>query len=125
MKVVKWIVQVFVAVAFLIAGGVKLITPYDELAMQEGMTWVGDVSRTQIMIISLLEVLGAIGLIVPMFVKKFQMLVPLAALGLALTMVAAAIFHIVRGEPFIPNIVLFLPAALTFWWRRDLLKKGE
>jgi hypothetical protein len=125
MKVVKWIVQILLAVAFLAAGGTKLFTPYAELMATDGMAWVGDFSSTQIKIIALLEVLGAIGLIVPMFIPKMRMLVPIAAIGLALTMIGAAITHIGRGEPFVPNIVLFLLAVLVFWWRKDLLKKGS
>ncbi len=122
MKIVIWIVQGLLALAFLGSGFLKLTTPYADLAASPGMEWANDFSATQIKIIAILEILGAIGVIVPMFVKRFQLLVPIAAIGLALVMVGAAITHISRGESFVPNIVLFVLAALTAWWRRHLLR---
>ncbi len=122
MKIVIWIVQVIVTIAFLGAGISKLITPYGEMQADPNMAWVNDFSPLQIQIISLLEVLGALGVILPMIVKKFKFFVPVSAIGLALTMVGAAMTHILRGESIIPNVVLFLLAGLTAWWRRDYLK---
>ncbi|RME91818.1 MAG: DoxX family protein, partial [Bacteroidetes bacterium] len=113
-----------VALAFLFAGTMKLITPYAELTAEPGMAWAKDFSATQIQGIGALEVLGALGLILPILLKKWQFLVPLAAIGLALIMVGAAAVHLGRGEPIIPNIGLFVLAALTAWFRRDLLRRG-
>ena len=122
MKIVVWVLQALLAIAFLGAGMMKLITPYADLAADPNMGWVEGFSATQIKIIGALEVLGGIGLVLPMIVKRFQYLVPSAAIGLALTMVGAAIVHISRGEPVVPNIVLFVLAAAVAWFRKDLFK---
>jgi uncharacterized membrane protein len=121
MKILKWVIQGLLALAFLFAGTMKLITPYAELTADPSMAWVQDFSATQIQGIGALEVLGALGLILPFLLKKWRFLVPLAAIGLALTMVGAAVVHLGRGEPIIPNIGLFVLAALTVWFRRDWL----
>ena len=85
------------------------------------MAWAADFSAMQIKVIGTLELLGAIGIMAPMFIKKLQKLVPIAAIGLALVMVGAAVTHIGRGEPIIVNLVLLALCALTAFWRKDLL----
>jgi len=122
MKVIIWIIQALVALVFIGAGLMKLATPYNELIADPNMAWAGDFSSTQIKIIAALEILGAIGLIVPMFIAKFRMLVPISALGLALVMVGAMITHLGRNEPIFMNIVLLALVLLTAWWRRSFLK---
>lgn len=122
MKIVKWIVQGLLAVAFLGAGFMKLTTPYETLVADPNMGWATDFSATTIKIIGALEVLGAIGLIAPMFVKRFQFLVPVAAICLAIVMVLAAVVHMGRGEPIIPNLVLFALAVLVAYWRGGALR---
>ncbi len=72
-------------------------------------------------IIGILETLGGLGLILPMVLKKFTFLIPLAALGLALVMVGAIITHIGREEPIFVNIVLVLLNLSVAYFRRDLV----
>lgn len=122
MKIVIWIVQVLVAIAFFGAGLMKLITPYPDLVSDPNMGWVGDFSAMEIKIIAALEVLGALGLILPMILKKFKVLVPVAAIGLALAMIGAIITHIGRDEPIAVNLVLLVLTSLTAWWRRGFFK---
>jgi hypothetical protein len=56
--------------------------------------------------IGILEVLGAVGLILPALTDILPILTPLVAVGLTLTMVGAAITHFRRGE--YPNITMNL-----------------
>lgn len=100
----------------------KLFTPYADLIADPNTAWAEDFSSTQIRIIAILEVLGAIGLILPMIVNKFKALVPIAAIGLALTMVGAMITHLGRGESIIPNVVLLILTLAIVWLRRDFFK---
>ena len=93
MNVVLWILQVLLALLFLFAGGTKLIMPLDVL-IQQG-------SPNQVMLpgwfirfIGVVEVLGALGLILPGLLKNRQYLTPLAALGLAIVMVGAVVVTI-------------------------------
>ncbi|MCF8368484.1 MAG: DoxX family protein [Bacteroidales bacterium] len=114
--------QILLAVIFLLTGGMKLFTPFMGLA--ENMVWVEDFTAFQIKAIGLLEVLGALGLLIPFLLKKYRLFIPLSALGLAFTMVGAAIVHIGRGEPLVPNIVLFILAVFVFITRRAYLSKA-
>ena len=125
MKIVKWLIQVLLAFAFIAAGLMKLTTPYAELVEAPGMAWAGGFSGWQIQAISILEILGAIGVIVPMFVDKIKFLVPLAAIGLAALMVGAIATHIGRGESILTNVILMTLGLLTAWFRKDLLVKSE
>ena len=65
------------------------------------------------------EILGAIGLILPAVVHVAPILVPLAAVGLILVMIGAAVVHARRHE--LPNVaicvVLLLLAAFVAWGR--------
>lgn len=56
--------------------------------------------------------LGALGLILPVITGVVPVLVPLAAAGLAVTMILAAVFHSRRGESnaMMMNVVLVIVA---------------
>lgn len=117
MIIALWIVQGLLAAAFLMAGGMKLMQPKEKLA--ENMGWVEDFSANTIKGIGLLEVLGAIGLILPWALTIFPILTGLAAVGLVLAMIGAAITHLRRGETqmLVPNVVLGLLAAFVAYGR--------
>jgi uncharacterized membrane protein len=118
MNVALWIVAGLLALAFLAAGLMKLSTPKEKLA--ERMAWVNDYSAGQVKAIGAVEVLGAIGLILPAVTGIAPVLVPLAAAGLAIVMVLAAIMHLRRGDgaaAVVPNIVLFALAVFVAWGR--------
>jgi len=65
------------------------------------------------------EILGAIGLIVPAVTGIAPILVPLAALGLVVVMLGAAVVHTRRKESqvVIFNVILLLLAAVVAWGR--------
>ena len=109
------------ALAFIMAGLMKISTPYEELVIADNMGWAEDFSAIQIKAIGILEVLGAIGVILPLVLKKFTFLVPIAALGLVLVMVGAIFTHLSREEPIIVNIVLLLLNLSVVYLRRDLV----
>lgn len=125
MKIALWIVQGLLAAAFIMGGAMKVMTPYTDLIADPNMGWAKDYSAGFIQFIGISEILGGIGLIVPMFVPRFRFLVPLAAVGLLIVMIAAAVVHIGRGEPIIPNIVLGLLAAFVIWGRRDFFSSNS
>ena len=69
--------------------------------LQTTMGWVEDFSGGTVKAIGALEVLAAIGLILPWWTGIAPVLTPLAALGLAAIMVGAVITHVRRKEiPF-------------------------
>jgi len=118
MGTVLWVIAIVLAVAFLASGVMKLVQPKEKLAAS-GMGWAESFSPAAIKLIGALEVLAAIGLVLPAALDIAPILVPLAALGLVLVMVGAIITHARRREyPAIGiNVVLLLLAAVVAWGR--------
>ncbi|MCA0145073.1 DoxX family protein [Blastococcus sp. LR1] len=118
MNIALWIVAGVLAVAFLGAGLMKLAQPREKL-VESGMGWAGDFSPGAVKAIGALEVLGALGLILPAVFDVATVLVPLAAVGLALTMVGAIVVHARRKEtPMVAvNVVLLALAVFVAWGR--------
>ena len=88
MTYVLWIVQALLALLFLFAGGMKLVTPLDVLYAQMPLPLPGIFIR----FIGVCEVAGALGLILPGITRIRPELTSLAARGLVLIMVGAAMF---------------------------------
>ena len=101
MNIFLWVVTGVLAAIFLATGVLKLVQPKDKLAAA-GQRWVEDFPAGGVKAIGTLEVLAAIGLILPALLGVSRILVPLAATGLVLLMIGAAITHARRGE--YPNI---------------------
>jgi len=118
MNVVLWVVAGLLAAAFLAAGLTKVTSPREKLL--ERMAWVNDFPQGQVKAIGALEVLGAIGLVLPALTKIAPVLVPLAATGLVLTMAGAVVVHLRRGDGFgaaVPSLVLGLLSLFVAWGR--------
>jgi hypothetical protein len=121
MNLALWIIAIVLAVVFAASGLMKQLVPKDKL-VRFGQGWAQDFSPTSIRLIGLAEVLGAIGLVVPAAVHIAPILVPLAAVGLALVMAGAAAVHARRKEaPMIAvNAVLLVLAVVVAWGRFGL-----
>ena len=89
MGIALWVVQVLLAAAFLVSGATKLLQRKEKLV--KNMAWVEDFSQGTVRIIGVLEVLGAIGIVLPALTGILPWLTLLAALGLGLTMIGAAV----------------------------------
>lgn len=98
MNTLAWILSGLLAAVFIAAGGMKLSSGRTKLLENPKMGWVNDFSDTQVRAIGAVEVLGGIGVILPWLLDIARVLTPLAALGLALTMVGAIVVHARRGE---------------------------
>ncbi|WP_323959536.1 DoxX family protein [Arthrobacter sp. JZ12] len=85
MEIVLWIVGGLLAAVFLAAGLMKITQPKGKLESSQG--WVEDFSPGAVKAIGVVEVLGALGLILPAVTGIAPILVPVAATGLALLMV--------------------------------------
>lgn len=110
METALWIVQVLLAAIFLVTGMMKLTQPRQKMAAGP-MRWAADVTDRQFRTIGLLEVLGALGLILPAALGIAPLLTPLAAIGLVLTMIGAIHVHVRHGETnrlAVPIVVLAL-----------------
>jgi uncharacterized membrane protein YphA (DoxX/SURF4 family) len=116
-NIALWIVAGLLALAFLGAGSMKTFRPKSALRSQMG--WVDDFPDAGVKAIGVLEILAAIGLVLPPALDIAPILSPLAALGLVLMMIGAIVVHTRRKEyQGLPvNIVLLLLAAFVAWGR--------
>jgi uncharacterized membrane protein YphA (DoxX/SURF4 family) len=97
METALWTAQVLLAAIFLATGLTKLTQPRAQLAAGP-MSWAADVTDAEFRGVGLLEVLGALGLVLPGALGIAPVLTPVAAVGLALTMVGAIATHVRMGE---------------------------
>jgi len=111
-----WVVQVLLALAFGMAGFMKLSMPISELAAK-GMGFVNHMSEGLVRIIGISEMLGALGLILPSVLRIKPTLTSLAAVGIVIIMSLSIKEHLSQNEPVIANIVLLLLAGFVAWGR--------
>jgi uncharacterized membrane protein YphA (DoxX/SURF4 family) len=118
MNIALWIVAGLMAATFLASGATKLAQSKEKLAAS-GMPVVEDFSAGAVKAIGILEVLAAVGLILPAALDIAPVLVPLAAVGLVLLMVGAIITHLRRHEAqaIVVNLALLALAVLVAWGR--------
>lgn len=117
MNIVLWIVQILLALAFGMAGAMKATKPVE--AMVARMAWAADYSPRTIKLIGLVEILGALGLILPQLTGIATILTPVAAIGLAIVMVLAIGVHLRRREyPVILFNVILLALSIFVAWGR-------
>ncbi|MEV6037487.1 DoxX family protein [Nonomuraea sp. NPDC052116] len=118
MNVVLWIIASLLALAFFGAGLMKLSQPKEKLATS-GLAWTEDFSAGAVKGIGALEALAGIGLILPAALGIVPVLTPLAAAGLVIVMIGAAVVHARRKEyqGIAINAVLLLLAAVVAWGR--------
>jgi uncharacterized membrane protein len=88
-----WVIQALVAAAFLLAGALKAFQPLETLTKR-----YVSLSPPLVRFIGVAEILGGLGLILPMLTGIVPALTIAAAVGLVLIMVLAAIYHLRRGE---------------------------
>src|SRR5215213_4158768 len=117
---VLWIVQGLLAAVFLFAGGMNLITPVAVLAAMSPFP------AEFIRFISVCEVLGAVGLILPYALRILPGLTALAAAGLVVIMVGATVSTLAIGGGLLalPTLLLGLLAAVVAYGRRQPLPRA-
>jgi uncharacterized membrane protein YphA (DoxX/SURF4 family) len=115
MNVALWIIQVLLAIIFLFAGGMKLIMPIEEMIKQMPLPLPAWFVRFT----GVVEVLGAIGLILPWLLGIRPGLTPLAAAGLVIVMIGATIYTVAAGDiaPALISLVVGILAAFVAYGR--------
>jgi len=98
MDLALWITAGLLAAVFLFAGSTKLFLSREKLAEAPGGGWVLGFSAGFVKALGAVEILGAVGLVLPALLGIAPVLVPLAAVGLATIMVGAAIVTYRRRE---------------------------
>ncbi len=115
-EVLLWGVQLVLALLFLFAGVMKLITPFEVLQAQSPT-----LSVAFLRFIGVCEVLGALGLVLPGLFRIRQALTPLAAAGLVIIMAGAVVLTALDDVSMaaIPLVVGLLSAFVAHArWQR-------
>ena len=111
MIVAYWIVAALLAIFYLYAGGKKIVQSKQQLAPMMG--WVDTVPMHAVRAIGVLEVLGAVGLVLPPLFGVAPWLAVAAASGLVAVQVGGIAMHLSRGEARLIglNVVLLVLAG--------------
>ena len=115
--VVLWIAQGLLAAAFVAAGTSKLLQPRER--PRHSSNWAQEFPPIVIKTISVLEIVAALGLVLPAVLDIVTVLTPAAATGVAGLMIGAVATHSRRAEwrPLGLNLVLLALAAFVAWGR--------
>ncbi|MEV6594579.1 DoxX family protein [Streptomyces acidicola] len=106
------------AVVFALAGAMKLSRTPQQLAAS-GLGWAEGFGSGAVKVIGVLEVGAAVGLVLPPLVGVADVLAPVAAAGVVVLMIGAAVVHGRRHElqMIAANVVLLALAAVVVWGR--------
>jgi uncharacterized membrane protein YphA (DoxX/SURF4 family) len=95
MNIALWVAQILLAGMFIMAGTMKAFA-YEKA--KASIPWVKETSPGFVRFIGVAELLGGIGMILPVALDITPSLTGIAALGIALIMLLAAVFHARRKE---------------------------
>ncbi|MDI1462646.1 DoxX family protein [Catellatospora sp. KI3] len=115
MVIAYWIVAGLLALFYLYAGGKKVTQRKERLAPMMG--WVDTVPMPAVRLIGAVEILGAVGLILPPLTGIAPVLAPAAAVGFVVLQLLAGALHLSRGEVKETglNAALIILAAAAAW----------
>ncbi|PJI84809.1 DoxX family protein [Luteimicrobium subarcticum] len=115
MHVAYWIVAGLLAALYLYSGAMKLTRSREQLAPM--MQWVETTPMPAVRLIGAVELLGALGLILPPLLDVAPVLALVAAVGFVLVQVGAIVVHLRRDEAKVIgfNVVLLVLAAVAAW----------
>ena len=113
MIIALWIAQVLLAGMYGMAGGMKTFQP-DGVRKNPQMTWAHDKQDGYIRFVGISELLGALGVILPILTGILVWLTPLAAVGLSIIQVLAIFMvHLPKKEyQVIPMNVVLLALSI-------------
>lgn len=112
MNTALWIVQVVLAAMYLMTGSMKA---FNTAKAREQMLWAKRHSDNFVRFVGAVELLGALGLLLPMLTGILPWLTPTAALGLVLVQLLAILTeHIPAKEYKVLPINLVLLALAIF-----------
>jgi len=120
MTYLLWTLQVLLAILFLFGGVVKLLMPGEQLVAQTG------VPAALMYFVSVCEILGGLGLLLPGLFRIRTGLTPLAAIGLIMIMIGAVTITLLKTgivAAMVPLITGILLAFVAYSrWRLAPLK---
>ncbi|MGW6496931.1 DoxX family protein [Nonomuraea angiospora] len=119
MNLALWIAAGLLAAVAVSGGSSKTFVPKEKLAAIRGGGWAAEVSAGFVRTLGILELLAAVGLIVPAVLDIAPVLVPVTAVCWILLMVGAMVTHGRRGEAaFVALNLFYLAVAAFIAWGR-------
>lgn len=112
-----WVAQILLAV-ILVLGTVIKFQPIEKASAM--MPWTGQIPVLFVRLMGIVDLLGAIGIILPSLFRIKPRVTVWAALSIIALMVCATIFHILRGEASVIgfNIFVTVIAGFVAWGRQ-------
>ncbi|MFC4000833.1 DoxX family protein [Prauserella oleivorans] len=119
MNLALWIAATLLAVVALAGGITKTFMPKEKLATNPGAEWTQHASAGFVKTLGVLELLAAVGLILPAVLGIAPVLVPVTASCWVLLMIGAMIAHVRYGPSrfALLNVVYLAVAAFIVWGR--------
>jgi DoxX-like family len=93
MNTILWIAAGLLALVALVGGVTKTFIPKEKLEQHEGAAWTRDASPAFVKTLGVLELLAAVGLILPAVVDVAPVMVPVTAVAWVALMTGAMITH--------------------------------
>lgn len=93
MDLALWMAAGLLALVALVGGITKTLVPQEKLAGHEGAAWTRSVSAGFVKSLGALEILAAVGLILPAVVDVAPVMVPVTAICWVALMVGAMVTH--------------------------------
>ncbi len=115
MNIGLWVAQGLLAFVYLAAGGLKVVRSRQILVATGRLDWMKDHSDAAVKTVGAVEILGALGVILPEALGIARILTPIAAAGLVIVQIGAMRVHLTRNErqPLPINVILLLLAAFV------------
>jgi hypothetical protein len=119
MNVSLWIAAGLLAAVALVGGGTKAFVPIEKLAAAPGGGWTERAGVGFVRTLGVLELLAAVGLILPAVLDIAPVMVPVTAVCWVALMVGAMVTHLRRGEVrFVALNLVYLAVAVYVAWGR-------
>ncbi|MDR6551752.1 DoxX family protein [Paenibacillus qinlingensis] len=119
MNLALWIATGLLAVVALAGGTSKTFMSKERLAKYPGGGWVKGFPASFLKSIGVLEILAAVGLILPALLNIAPFMVPVTAICWVLVMIGAIIIHLRHGhaKPVVANLIYLALAVFIAWGR--------
>ena len=113
MHVALWITAGLLALVAVAGGITKTFMPLDKLSQYDGAAWIRGTSPTFVRAIGVLEILAAIGLVLPAALDILPVMVPVTAACWIALMIGAMITHGRLGQAKLVMVnVIYLALAV-------------
>ncbi len=116
MNTFLWILQILLALVFLLTSIRKFIRSDAEMRV---IPWAKGMEPWMVRGVGILELLGAVGVILPTLTGILPWVAALAAIGLCLTMIGAMVanYRVALYRPIVVNMVLLILAVIVVYGR--------